>query len=153
MPSSLSSNQLLISALAKRQRAKTPLQAGFTLIELLVVIIIIGILAALALPTFLNQADKANANSAKTMAASAGRECQAWLVDQDPATFVLTTKSTPKVALTGDTCVTGAATAGAFAATVTSKNWTYTATVDSSGAMVRTCTTGAFGCASSTPQW
>lgn len=64
---------------------KKQANGGFTLIELLVVIIIIGILSAIALPSFLNQANKARQSEAKTYVGSMNRAQQAFYLEN--ATF------------------------------------------------------------------
>jgi type IV pilus assembly protein PilA len=63
---------------------------GFTLIELLVVIIIVGVLAAIALPSFLNQIGKARGSEAKSNIGTINRSQQAYRLEQNTFSPALT---------------------------------------------------------------
>ena len=71
---------LRLALISKAKAQKNVLQKGFTLVELLIVVVILGILSAIALPTFLSQADLARVNGANTAAKSAANSCAASIV-------------------------------------------------------------------------
>ena len=76
--------------LARIRKAAEEKDSGFTLIELLVVMIIIGILAAIAIPVFLNQRKKAVDTSIKSDLRTVANEMETYYTDNQAYVAVAT---------------------------------------------------------------
>ena len=149
-----------------RQRAEA--ERGFTLIELLVVILIIGILAAIAIPSFINQKGKASDAAAKELAHTAQVAIETCGTDNNGTYNVVACNSPGALVAyeatiqtgqgSGNAWLSGVTTPvpGGYTVTTTSTTLdTYTIARSPSGAITRSCTdaTGQTACSVATHTW
>ena len=139
-----------------RRRTSRPLhEHGFSLIEVLIVILIIGILAAIALPAFLGQRVRAQDTEAKTAVRNARTTLETYHTDR--STYDTTTTELIDIEpVLGDARnLTMTGTKDTFSLSVDSRagggGGTFTIELDGSGDVTRTCTNAGKGGCKATP--
>ena len=133
-------------------------EGGFTLIELLVVILIIGILAAIAIPSFISQKNKANDAAAKSYVRNEQTAEETYYTDNNAYANTLaalvaiepTLNQYPGTATPPDPTVSG----NSYTISATSKaGVTYTIARATNGTTTRTCSPAGTGGCSNGSTW
>ena len=131
----------------RKIRERMESEKGFTLIELLVVILIIGILAAIAIPAFLGQRDKAAESEAKSAVRNAASAAEAFYTDNQAYTG-MTTDELEEIeqSLQDATLSVTVSVPDSMALTATSSTDNTFTITRVNGSSTRTCTGDSGGC-------
>jgi len=130
--------------MVQKLRERSNGESGFTLVELLVVMLILGLLAAIAIPAFFNQRDKAHDADAKATAKTAQTAMETYSTDHDGAYTAVDVAALKLIEPTlpaagGDLAVSGIG-ADTYTVTVTSDtDTTFSIARAANGTVTHTC--------------
>lgn len=142
----------------EKLRQRSAEEEGFTLVELLVVMLILGILAAIAIPSFFAQRDKATDAEAKSAAKTAQTAIETFATENSSGSYAGATAANletiePTLEAAKLTVASTATTYSVGYESDRSGTQVFTISRDASGNTSQTCTAGSGGGCNSTNTW